>query len=166
MENMNQSAVYTVEELNNLTRPQLNIKAKKLNLANRAGKNSDLIDKMIAKTKTVRCSWDTDGDLVAPKETIVQDNGKRIHPVLGEYKKYIIDARESELKDETFANSHYAARIEMGKIVEIPEGFAKFIANSCYTMEHYYDENKYDPTTGKMGMHTSRRLPDFFCREI
>jgi hypothetical protein len=166
MENMNQSAVYTYEELAELKRPELNKRAKLLLINDLKGKNDDLIERIITKTKTVRCSWDTEGNLVAPKETVVQDNGVRRHPVLGEYHKYIVEARESELNDETFANNHYAARIKMGEPVIIPDGFANFIANACYSFEHYYDENKLDPTTGKMGLHTKRRISDFFVRRI
>jgi len=166
MDDMNKSAVYTFEELENKKRPELNKLSKLLGIRELSGRNVDLIEKMITKTKTVRCTWNDEGNLVAPKETIIQADGKRIHPVLGEWKKYIVRARESELIDETFANNHFAARIVMNQEVMLPSGFAKFIANACTTREHYYDESKFDPTTGKMGTHTTREIPDFFITEV
>jgi len=160
-----ESAIYSYEELQEKKRPELNKLAKLLSLNDLRGKNEDLIERMIIKTKTVRCSWDSDGNLVAPKETVVQDDGKRMHPALGEWKKYIVEARDQTVQDETFANNHFAARIKMNEVVTIPEGFAKFIQNACYSLEHYYDEGKIDPATGQMGLHTSRRVSDYFCRE-
>jgi len=160
-----ETANYSYEELSDKKRPELNKLAKKLKLHDLRGKNEDIVERMINKTKTVRCSWDSDGDLVAPQEAEVQ-NGKRIHPVLGEWRKYIVEAREAELKDETFANNDFSARITMGKEVMLPMGFAKFIRTACYTTEHYYDEAKIDPATGTMGLHTSRKVSDFFCNEV
>lgn len=165
MEDNFKSATYTYEELSVLKRNELNQRAKKLLINSLKGKNEELIERIINKTKMVRCTWDNMGHLIAPKETVVAD-GKRIHPVLGEWKKYIVEARDPDLKDETFANNDYAARIVMGQEVALPEQFAKFINNSCYSLEHYYDETKRDPETGKFGMHTSRRVADFFCREV
>ena len=159
------SATYSYEELSDKKRPELNKLAKKLKLNDLRGKNEDLIERIILKTKTVRCTWDSDGDLVAPQEAEVQ-NGKRTHPVLGEWKKYVVEARDIDLKDETFANNDFAARIKMGETVSLPVGFAKFIRTACYTLEHYYDETKRDPATGQMGLHTSRKVSDFFCNEI
>ena len=162
-----ETANYTYEELSDKKRPDLNKLARKLKVQDLRGKNEDLIERMINKTKTVRCTWDSDGDLIAPHEAMAQEGaGKRMHPVLGEWKTYVIEAREHELVDETFANNHFSARIKMGEEVTIPEGFAKFIANSCYSFEHYYDETKMDPATGKMGLHTKRRISDFFTREV
>ena len=162
------SAIYSIEELSELKRPELNKLAKKLKLEDLRGKNEDLVSRMVIKTKSVRCLWDSDGDLVAPAETAsaVQGDGKRRHPVLGEWKKYVVEAREHELVDETFANNDFAARIQMGKEVMLPEGFAKFIATSCYSIEHYYDDTKIDPVSGKLGLHTKRQVPDFFTREV
>jgi len=159
------SAVYSYEELGEFKRPDLNRLAKKLKIHDLKGKNEDIIERMINKTKIVRCTWDTEGDLVAPAEVDVVENGKRNHPVLGEWKTYVIEARDTTVLDETFANNHFAARIEMNKPVNLPEQFAKFIQNSCYSLEHYYDENRIDPATGKMGLHTSRRVSDYFVRE-
>ena len=159
------AALYTYEELGMLKRPELNKLAKLLKLSDLRGNNEDLIERMIIKTKTVRCTWDTDGNLVAPHEEVIHTNGSRRHPVMGEWKNYIIEARDSTLTDETFANNDFSARIQMNQVVNIPEGFAKFIQNSCYSLEHYYDESKIDPVTGKMGLHTSRRVSDFFCRQ-
>jgi len=161
------SANYSYEELSDHKRPRLNQIAKKLKIHDLKGKNEEIIERIVNKTKMVRCTWDKEGDLVAPVEQVtVTSDGKRRHPVLGEWKKYVVEAREHELQDETFANNHFAARIQMGKEIMLPEGFAKFIANSCYSIEHYFDETKMDPTTGKIGLHTKRTVPDFFCREI
>ncbi len=180
------SAVYTVEELNEVKRPRLNELARKINVGDLRGTNKALVERMILRTKTVRCTWDGAGDLIAPpdevttptmveevkapteapKATVAKVNTKRIHPVLGEWNKYIIEAREVELKDETFANNHFAARIQMGVEVMLPDAFANFVATSCYSIEHYYDETRMDPTTGKMGLHTKRNIPDFFVRRV
>lgn len=159
------NAVYTYEELSMLKRPELNKRAKLLKLNDLRGKNEDLVERMIIKSKTVRCTWNEEGNLVAPVEAQVS-NGVRTHPVLGEWKKFVVEARESELKDETFANNDFSARIIMGEEVMLPVGFAKFIRTSCYSTEHYYDENKIDPATGKLGLHTSRRISDFFCNQV
>lgn len=165
MEDMNKSALYTYEELQELKRPELNRLAKKLGINDLKGKNDDIIERMINRTKTVRCTWDSEGDLVAPKETKPVES-KRVHPVLGEWNKYIIEARDNTITDETFANNHFSARIKMNEEVNIPTMFADFISNSCYSLEHYYDETKINPETGLMGLHTKRRVSDFFVRKV
>ena len=144
---MRQSAVYSYEELAELKRPELSKRAKLLKITSLSGRNEDLIERMINKSKTVRCTWDNEGNLIAPVETHTE-SGVRKHPALGEWKDYIVEAREQELKSETFANNHFSARIKMGEKVNIPEGFAKFIRTSCYSLEHFYDETKIDPATG------------------
>ena len=167
MEDMNsKSALYTYEELDSKPRPELNKLARKLKIDSLKGKNTDIIERMILKSKTVRCTWDEEGDLVAPLEEAKTVGGVRKHPVLGQWKMYVVEARESELKDEQFANNDFAARIQMGKEVSLPESFAKFIANSCYSFVHFYDETKIDPETGKYGLHTKRKEADFFVRPV
>jgi len=165
MSDMKNSAVYSYEELSELKRQDLNKRAKLVRVNDLKGKNEDLIERIITKTKTVRCTWNEDGNLVAPQEQEIH-KGVRTHPVLGEWKNYIVEARDIDLKDETFANNDFAARIKMGETVSLPVGFAKFIRTACYTLEHYYDETKRDPATGQMGLHTSRKVSDFFCNEI
>ena len=155
------AAVYTELELSEHKRPQLNKLAKKLGITSLAGKNEDLIERMVTKSKSVRCTWDNDGDLVAPKSVEVV-NGKRTHPVMGEYKEVIIRARKEDIVDEQFNNGHYAARIIMGEPVKLPEGFIKFITTACVSIDHYYDENKINPETGQLGLHTSRSIPEFY----
>ncbi len=159
------SAIYSYEELSELKRPELNKRAKLLRINDLKGKNEDLIERMIIKSKTVRCTWNEDGNLLAPVEEAVAD-GVRKHPVLGEWRKYIVEAREQDLKDETFANNDFSARIVMGQEVMLPMGFAKFIRTACYSLEHYYDETKIDPATGRLGLHTSRKVSDFFANEV
>jgi hypothetical protein len=166
MEDTFKSAIYTVQELGNLKRPDLNRIARKLKIKEVTGKNEDLISRIVQRSMSVRCTWDEDGELVAPEEFVNASTGVRTHPVLGEWKYYIVEAREQDVIDETFANNHFSARIKMGEKIAMPKGFADFISNSCYTMEHYYDEQKIDPETGTVGYHTSRRLPDFFVREV
>ena len=154
---------YTEEDLKDLKRPELNRLAKKIGINDLRGKNVDFIAKMIDKTETSTCEYDDMGELIAIEA--VQKN-VRTHPVLGEYVRAIVTARDHDTKVEVFANNHYQARIRMGDEVIIPKGFIKFINTSCHSLEHYYDETKFNSETGKYGVHTKRKIPDFFASEV
>jgi len=159
MENMTRAA-YTKQELQDLKRPEINRLAKKIGINNLRGKNTDMIDRMIDVCETKECEYDDMGEIIAI-DKIVQNT--RTHPVLGEYVKIVVNARDNELREEFFANSHYSCRIRMGDEVMIPIGMMKFINNSCHTLEHYYDDKKYNPETGKYGVHTERKTQDFYA---
>jgi len=154
---------YTMSDISELKRPDLTRLAKKLGINNLKGKNEDLIDRIISTSEQVNCEYDEDGELALIGEPIKR---VRKHPVLGEYVKVIVTPRDPEIKEETFANNDYQCRVIMGQEVEMPEGFMKFINTACYSVEHFYDENKYNAETGKYGMHTSRRVPDYFCSRV
>ena len=150
---------YRKDDLEGLKRPELNRLAKKIGINDLRGKNVDFIDKMIKQSEESNCEYDDMGELQVVG--IITPN-ERTHPVLGKYVKVVVSARDSEIKADVFANSHYQARIRMGDEITIPEGFVKFI-NSCHSIEHYYDETKFNPETGKYGLHTQRKIQDYFA---
>ncbi len=153
-------AAYTLDDLKDIKRPELNRLAKKIGINDLRGKNADFIQRMIDVSETKECEYDDTGELISLDKVI--DN-KRIHPVLGEYVKCIVNARDNELREEFFANSHYSCRIRMGDEIMIPMGMMKFINSSCHTLEHYYDDKKFNPETGKYGVHSQRKVQDFYA---
>ena len=162
MENMNNSA-YKLDDLSGLKRPELTRLAKKLGVNVLSGKNEDLIERMINKSEEVNCEYDDMGELQAVQS--VQDRVKR-HPVLGEYVKAVITPRDSEVKREFFANNDYQCNAPMNTEITIPVDFIKFINKSCYEIEHTYDEHRINPETGHRGMHTDRRVQNYFCSQV
>ena len=157
------NAAYKHDDLSGLKRPELNRLAKKLGLNDLRGKNDSIIDRMVNASETQTCEFDEMGELVAVQA--VAKNVRR-HPVLGEYVKAVVNPRDSEIKEEFFANNHYQCRIRMGEEVFIPVDFIKFINKSCHSVEHYYDERKYNPETGKYGLHTERKVQDYFATMV
>ena len=156
-------SAYKYDDLSGLKRPELNRLAKKLGVNDLKGKNDDMIARMIAMSETNDCFYDDMGELQAQQS--VEANARK-HPVLGEYVLVTVSARDGETREEFFANNDYQCRIVMGEEVMIPRDFIKFINKSCYTKEHHYDENKYNPQTGKLGLHTDRKIQDFFASEV
>ena len=120
------------------------------------GRNEDMIERMIEQSETNECEFDEMGELSVIKAKKA-DNVRR-HPVLGEYVMVEVTPRDPEIRSEFFGNNDYQATIRMNTPVRIPVGFVKFINKSCYSIEHYYDETKMDPTSGKMGLHTQRKI--------
>ncbi len=159
MENI-QKVAYTKQELEDLKRPEINRLAKKIGINNLRGKNADMIDRMIDVCETKECEYDDMGEIIALDKIV---SNERIHPVLGKYVKVVVNSRDNELREEFFANSHYSCRIRMGEEVMIPEGMMSFINKSCHTLEHYYDEKRFNQETGKYGVHTQRKVQDFFA---
>ncbi len=154
---------YALNDLEGIKRPELNRLAKKIGINDLRGKNDAFIQRMIDVSETKECEYDDAGELIALDKIV--DN-TRVHPVLGKYIKCVVNARDAEIKENFFANSHYSARIRMGDEIVIPEGMMKFINTSCYTVEHYYDDSRFNPETGKYGLHTQRKVQDFFCNQV
>ena len=160
MSDMRDQPVYTTEHLSGLKRPEMNRLAKKIGINNLKGKNDDMIIRMIEQSEINECEFDEMGELSLVR--VAKTNNVRRHPVLGEYVNVTVTPRDPEIKQEFFGNNDYQCTIRMNEPVRIPTGFVTFINSACYSIEHYYDETKMDPASGKMGLHTQRKIPDFF----
>jgi len=152
---------YTHSNLSELKRPELSKLAKGLKINDLSGKNADLIERIVFTSETVETDLDELGNIVAVNEPISTPK-VRTHPALGKYVKVSVQARERDVLDEHFMNNDYACRIKMDTPIEIPEGFVKFIQTACYSIEHFYDENAFNPETGSKGLHSQRKVNDFF----
>jgi len=160
MEDIENKPMYVKEDLEGRKRPELNRLAKKVGVNNLAGKNETMIERIIEHTETNECRWDEDGELVAVNTV---ESLAKVHPVLGEYVKCTVTPRDMEIKKEYFANTHYMCTIVMNEVVSIPRGMVDFINKSVHSIEHYYDEFAFNPETGKLGVHTTRKVQDYFC---
>ena len=157
------NVAYKYDDLSGLKRPELNRLAKKLGINDLKGKNEDMIERMINTSESSNCQYDDMGELQA-QQTVAERT--RRHPVLGEYVKAVITPRDQEVEREFFANNDYQCNAPMNREVVIPIDFIKFINKSCYEIENYYDEHRINPETGHRGMHTSRRVQNYFCSQV
>ncbi len=164
MSNMEDQPIYRYDDLSGLKRPELNRLAKKVGVNDFKGKNDAVIERMIKQSEINECEFDEMGEL-SIKNVPKRDN-KRRHPVLGEYIPVQVSSRDPDIKQEFFGNNDYQATIQMNNTVIIPKGFVKFIRTACHSLEHYFDDTKINPATGKMGLHTTRKVPDFFVTEM
>jgi len=96
-------------------------------------------------------------------KTTIKD-GKRYHPILGEYKKVRVQARDPKDTSLFFSIGLYTVEFRAGDVVELPKGMIKFIKN-CYTLEPYFDKQAISEN-GNIGVHTTREVSLYFVETV
>ena len=85
--------------------------------------------------------------------------GKKVHPVFGEYKSVIVHCTE-DAPDKTsifISINAYTVEFHPGTKVSLPIGIIKFI-KQAHVMKHYYDPRAMSEM-GVMGAHLTREVP-------
>jgi len=91
-------------------------------------------------------------------------DGKRVHKLLGEYRKVIVNARDPKDTSLFFSIGLYTVEFRAGDTVELPAGMVKFI-KSCYALEPYFDKHAISEN-GNVGVHTTREVPLYFIETV
>jgi len=91
-------------------------------------------------------------------------DGVRRHPVLGDYRKVRVQARDPKDTNLFFSIGLYTVEFRAGDTVALPKGMIKFI-KSCYTLEPYFDKQGISEN-GNIGVHTTREVSLYFVESI
>jgi len=87
--------------------------------------------------------------------------GKRVHPVHGEYRSVILHPTAGNEQNTSIFLSvnNYTVEVQPRTKVSLPKGIIKFAKQST-RIEHYFDRNAVSEN-GNVGAHLSREVPNY-----
>lgn len=92
------------------------------------------------------------------------ENGIRIHPSLGKYRKVIVHTRDPK-EGSIFASINlYTVEFQPEEKIELPIGMIKFLKQAHY-LEHYYDPQAISEN-GNIGAHLTRKVPRYIVERV